>query len=154
MERQLGYMRREIRAVVLFDRLRGAQVRALFARQRELVVQGLAHEGVGEAVDRRSPPHRLRHQLATGGFLDGLEQGLVVETRHRLQDVEAKVPAEDGCIGERLVADIRQTRESPADRVPHAFRDPQLFYGLRLRNPPAAFPVHRTGFKQVLTHGE
>ena len=49
VERELGGLGRGARPVPGLDRLRRTQVRALLARERELVVERLAHQGVGEA---------------------------------------------------------------------------------------------------------
>lgn len=90
------------------DGLGRPQVEALLAGLGLLPEQGVAHEGVAEAVAGRRATGDFGHEAGSDCFLHAFEHGLLVHPRHAGQHVELEVPPEDGGVGEDGVSPLRQ----------------------------------------------
>ena len=73
MDGERRHVRREVPRVRRLDRLGGAEMEALLARQAQLLVERLAHERVCEGIGRRRPAAHLDHQVCVQRLLDGGE---------------------------------------------------------------------------------
>ena len=98
MDGELGRVTLEIRRVYLLDRLTGAQMRSLLARQAELLVQGLAYQGVAECIRRLRARTHFDDDLRSKRFLNRRQDGVVVEPSHRPERREIEVTPENGCL--------------------------------------------------------
>ena len=103
MQGQGAQVRRQVGGVECLDGLGRPPVQPLAARHAQLLVEGLAHHGLGEAVRRL--PLGARHfddQPGVEGFLHGRQQRVVVELAHPAEHGDVELGTEDRRPGQDL----------------------------------------------------
>ena len=146
----LGEMRIEVVAVDALEQVAHFAVQLHPTAGREVVVQRLAHQVMGEGA-----PPRHRRQFADdadcGGLGQHLQQSRGREEADALQDLQVELAADHGGHPQRGHRFGGEPGHPPADQRSHLLRDAQERIAHRL-----AEPMHVTAFQQPhhLAHEE
>lgn len=111
------------------DRLGGAQVQALAARQAEVLVERLADEGVPERVGGHPGGAALAQDPGPQRLLHPFDQPLVVPARHAAQQGELELAAEYGGYLEQLDGGGGQARQAAGQYLAQPLGDAELLDG-------------------------
>ena len=118
MVRELGEVRLRVIGVELLERRCDPAVQREAATRAQLVVQGVANQGVREAQAPGSARH-VDDDARRGRLVEQLEDVPAGAFAHPLERIDPELATEDRRHDQELVAILREVAETPADRLPH-----------------------------------
>jgi hypothetical protein len=114
---------------MFFQSLANSGVQPHPPRGGHLLSQGLLDQCVAE-LESLGPVGRLLDQASGRRFIHGAQQLVLADVAHQAaQQPKFKLPADDRCGGQDLVALIGEPVEAPPDDLPHAFGYPDASVG-------------------------
>ena len=122
--RELGEVRVGVAGIEAFQRLANLPVQAHSPGGREVVIEGVTHQDVGEAQPT-ARPRNLADQSRDLGLLERIEDLVLGEAADSLERIDAELTSDDRGEHEQVPAAIGRGLQPAADRLGHARRDGQ-----------------------------